>query len=240
MTGRCTLTASTFLGKHSFYRNHLRSQALTQARSTFTAVYSFSLFLPTIIKDLGYTNNDAQLMTVPPYVVACFFTLFAGFLSDQLQSRGIMMIIFNLVAIVGLIMLVASHNNHVKYAGTFFFASGVYPNTPQCMAWNGNNTGGSTKRSIALAMQAMAGNLGGILSAFVYLSTDSPQYVKGHCILIGVLTMSASICTFMTVYYRRENKRRDAEFKAPETYTVEEKTLEREKGDGASFFRFTV
>ena len=179
-------------------------------------------------------------MTVPPYVVACFFTLFAGFLSDRLQSRGIMMIIFNLVGIIGLIMLVASHNNHVKYAGTFFFASGVYPNTPQCMAWNGNNTGGSTKRSIALAMQAMAGNLGGILSAFVYLSTDSPQYIKGHCILIGVLTMSASICTFMTIYYRRENKRRDAEFKAPERYTVEEKTLQREKGDGASFFRFTV
>lgn len=179
-------------------------------------------------------------MTVPPYVVACFFTLSAGFISDRLQSRGIMMIIFNLVAIVGLIMLVASHNSQVKYAGTFFFASGIYPNVPQCMAWNGNNTGGSTKRSIALAMQAMTGNLGGILSAFVYLSADSPQYVKGHCILIGMLAMSMAICTTMTTYYRRENARRDREFKAPGSYTGGEKAAERERGDAASFFRFTV
>lgn len=80
---------------------------------------------------------------------------------------------------------------------------GVYPNVPQCMAWNGNNAGGSTKRSIALAMQAMGGNLGGILASFIYLSRDSPQFTQGHCIVIGLLTMSLSVCTFMTLYYRR-------------------------------------
>ena len=111
------------------------------------------------MKDLGYKNNEAQLLTVPPYVVACFFCISAGYLSDRLQTRGIIMIAFNLVAIIGLSMLVSSDNPHVKYAGTFFFASGVYPNVPQCMAWNGNNTGGSTKRSISIAMQAMTGNL---------------------------------------------------------------------------------
>lgn len=150
------------------------------------------------------------------------------------------MIGFNIVAIIGLSMLVGSHNTHVKYAGTFFFAAGVYPNVPQCMAWNGNNTGGSTKRSIALAMQAMTGNLGGILSAFVYLSADSPQFVKGHSILIGVLGMSTTVCTTMTIYYRRVNASRDKNNKNPEDYTSEEKSLEREKGDSASFFRYTV
>lgn len=30
----------------------------------YTPLYSFSLFLPTIVKTLGYTNNTAQLMTV--------------------------------------------------------------------------------------------------------------------------------------------------------------------------------
>ena len=178
-------------------------------------------------------------MTVPPYIVACFFTLSAGFLGDRLQSRGIMMICFNIIGIIGLIMLLTSHSNHVKYAGTFFFASGVYPNTPQCMAWNGNNVGGSTKRSIALAMQAMVGNLGGILASFIYLKKDSPQYKKGHSILIGILSMSAAICTFMTIYYRRENARRDG-LKSVEKYTNTEKEIERERGDDASFFRFTV
>lgn len=30
----------------------------------YTPLYSFSLFLPTIVRSLGYTNNKAQLMTV--------------------------------------------------------------------------------------------------------------------------------------------------------------------------------
>jgi len=34
-------------------------------------IYSISLFLPTIVRDLGYKNTQAQLMSAPPYVVAC-------------------------------------------------------------------------------------------------------------------------------------------------------------------------
>lgn len=179
-------------------------------------------------------------MTVPPYVVACFFCVTGGYVSDRFQTRGVIMIGFNLIAIIGLIMLVSSDNHRVKYGGTFLFATGIYPNVPQCMAWNGNNTGGSTKRSISLAMQAMTGNLGGILAAFIYLKSDSPEYTNGHSILIGILTMSTAICTTMTIWYRRENARRDKEYKSPELYTSEENTMEREKGDSASFFRFTV
>ena len=192
------------------------------------------------MRDLGHTNEKAQLMTVPPYVVACFFCIGAGYGADRLQTRGIVMIVFNLVGIIGLTMLVASNDPQVKYAGTFFFATGVYPNVPQCMAWNGNNVGGSTKRSIALAMQAMVGNLGGILASFVFLATDGPRYIKGYSILIGIMSMSASVCTFMTLYYRRENARRDKKYKPLEEYTTAEKALEREKGDDATFFRFTV
>jgi hypothetical protein len=84
------------------------------------------------------------------------------------------------------------------------------------------------------------GNLGGIIAGFIYLSKDSPKFTRGHAILIGLLTMSTCLQIFMTLYLRRENKRRDAEYKAPELYTPEEKAAEREKGDNASFFRYTV
>jgi len=33
----------------------------------YTPLYSISLFLPTIIKTMGYSNETSQLMTVPPY-----------------------------------------------------------------------------------------------------------------------------------------------------------------------------
>ncbi len=42
----------------------------------------------------------AQLMTVPPYVVACVFCVSAGWFADRLGQRGIFMIAFMLIAYV--------------------------------------------------------------------------------------------------------------------------------------------
>jgi len=64
----------------------------------FTPLYSISLFLPTIIKELGYTNGTAQLMTVPPYVVACFFCIGCGFLADRCRQRGVFQTFMSLLA----------------------------------------------------------------------------------------------------------------------------------------------
>lgn len=52
--------------------------------------------------------------------------------------------------------------------------------------------------------------------------------------------MSLILSTFMTIYFSRENARRDREYKAPEEYTEAEKQLERERGDKATFFRYIV
>jgi hypothetical protein len=144
--------------------------------------------------------------------------------------------------LIGFIMLISSQNNTVKYIGIFFVTSGVYPNVPQGIAWNGNNIGGSTKRGVGMAMHVAFGNIGGAIAAYIYRSTDAPKFTSGHAILIGFQTMSLVLSIFMTLYLRRENSRRDAAAsgKLPEEYTETEKLAERERGDYASFFRYTV
>ncbi|KAK4998505.1 hypothetical protein LTR66_002292, partial [Elasticomyces elasticus] len=189
----------------------------------YTPLYSVSLFLPSIVKGLGYTNNTAQLMTVPPYIVACVLCISGGWLADRLQTRGIFMIGFNLMALVGFVMQLSSHNPHIKYAGTFLCVSGIYPNVPQGVAWNGNNIGGSLKRGVGIAMHVGFGNLGGIIAAFMYQAKAAPDYKSGHTSLIGLLVMSTSLCIIMTVYLRFENAKRDRENKRPEDYTEAEK-----------------
>lgn len=64
------------------------------ACTTFIGVYSFSLFLPTIIRDLGFANSTAQLMSTPPYIVACIICVAGGWYADKLGQRGIFMIVF--------------------------------------------------------------------------------------------------------------------------------------------------
>lgn len=82
------------------------------------------------------------------------------------------------------------------------------------------------------------GNLGGVLAGFSFRAVAAPRYFSGHGLLIGTLTMSTILCTFMHLYLVRENARRDADMKAQgltlDDYTEEMKYREREKGDNAS------
>jgi len=74
----------------------------------------------------------------------------------------------------------------------------------------------------------------------MFLPKSAPTFASGYEGLIGLVAMSGALSLWMTIYFRMENKRRDREFKNPELYSIEEKALEREKGDNASFFRFTI
>jgi MFS family permease len=206
----------------------------------FTPLYCISLFLPSIVKSLGYKDGQAQLMSAPPYIVACFCCIMSGYFADKTKQRGVFVIGFNSLAVVGATMLAASHNDHVKYAGTFLLASGIYSNVPAITAWTGNNIGGSTKRSVGMAMQVCIGNLGGVMSAYMYLPRDAPQYVHGHGGLIGLASAAVLLCIAMTLYLRSENARRDATFKNLSLYTDEDRKKESDMGDNASFFRYTV
>ncbi|EKD13341.1 uncharacterized protein L3040_002798 [Drepanopeziza brunnea f. sp. 'multigermtubi'] len=210
----------------------------------YTPLYSVSLFLPTIVKNMGYTNETSQLMTVPPYAVACVFTIGTGYLADRLKQRGIFMLIHEFAAIIGFVMLASSQKPGVQYTGTFFAASGIYPLIPMGVAWNGNNIGGSLKRGVGIAMHVGCGNLGGVIAAYSFLPEDSPKFTSGHVTLAGLVTMSFVLTLFMTTYLRRENQRRDQwaieNNRLPENYTEQEKDAERERGDNATFYRYTV
>ncbi|OCK76566.1 MFS general substrate transporter [Lepidopterella palustris CBS 459.81] len=207
-----------------------------------TPLYSFSLFLPTIVKSLGYTDNTAQLMTVPPYVFACLLCISGGYAADKHGQRGIYMIGFNLLAILGFILLIASTHPHIKYAGTFLAAGGIYPNIPQAVAWNGNNIGGSVKRSVGIAMQVGFGNLGGTVAGFLYQTKNAPTYYPGHGTLIALLVVTTVLIAAMRAWLGAENRRRDAEAggRKVEELSEDERRAERSKGDDANFFRYTL
>lgn len=74
----------------------------------------------------------------------------------------------------------------------------------------------------------------------MFRNDDAPRYISGYASLLGISAMSGGCSLFMTWYFRRENARRDREFKSPEEYTLDEKMQESEKGDNATFFRYIL
>jgi sugar phosphate permease len=206
----------------------------------YTPLYSISIFLPSIVKGMGYTNETAQLMTVPPYVAGCICCISCGYFADKMGKRGIFMIGNCLLAMLGFAILTGVRVEGVKYMACFFIVMGVYSNVPQGVAWNGNNIGGSVKRGVGIAMHVGFGNLGGAIAGFIYRASDAPHYVSGHAILLGTETMSCILAICMHLYLRRENARRDRENKPVAEYTREDMMLEQDKGDNATFFRYTL
>ncbi|KAK2628784.1 hypothetical protein QTJ16_001887 [Diplocarpon rosae] len=207
----------------------------------FCPIYSFALFLPTIVKNMGYTANEAQLMSVPPYLCACFATIAASWLADWLQRRGVFMLGAQVIALTGFAMLAGTAMPHVQYAGAVLAAVGIYPQIPLGVAWNGNNIGGSLKRGTGIAMQVMGGNCGGIIASYVYLTRDGPRYIKGHALLIGIIGMAFFLTLFLNIYLRFENTRRDkAELDTGAEYSEDEKRAHMEMADNAPWFRYTV
>ncbi|KAK4696229.1 hypothetical protein P7C71_g1651, partial [Lecanoromycetidae sp. Uapishka_2] len=82
-----------------------------------TPIYSFSLFLPSIILELGYTSVTAQLFTVPPNIAGFIFVLGGTLLSDRIKARGPIMIVGCSLAIIGYILLLVPARPLVHYGG---------------------------------------------------------------------------------------------------------------------------
>lgn len=140
-------------------------------------MYGISLFLPTIVNNLGYTSSTAQLLTVPIYVTASILAVVFAYFSDRLGKRSPFIIFFLCLMVVGFAMCIAADPDKqpgVVYAGVFLIACAIYPSFPGNVTWLSNNLAGSYKRSAGMAIQIGVGNLGGV-------SSDHRQAGRASC-----------------------------------------------------------
>lgn len=134
-------------------------------------LYGISLFLPTIIRELGYKSSQAQLMTVPIYITAAILAVIVAYCSDKLGKRSPFIIGTYLMMIIGFSMCLATDpkvHPRVVYGGVFVAACGIYPAFPGVISWLSNNLAGSLKRSVGMALQIGIGNLGGVRTTTLF------------------------------------------------------------------------
>jgi MFS family permease len=178
-------------------------------------LYTLSLFLPTIIADLGYSAASAQLLTIPPYALATILTTVVAFISERVGRRAPFLIASSLTASIGYCILLSNTNPTerpaISYVGVFFAAAGIYPTTGLVLSWPAVNVGGQTKRAVANALQITIGNCGAIIGTQVYRVEDSPRYVHGHGIALAYTLVSAGLTCFTWYWLNRCNKKKEQE-----------------------------
>jgi len=174
-------------------------------------LYSFSLFLPTILLGMGYEGTQAQLMSVPPYAAAASMTVFIGWLADRTGWRGYCNMAISFTGCVGFAMLLSTQNAHVQYAGTFLGAVGIYPTVANSLSWASNNVEGVYKRGVMVGIVVGWGNLNGVVASNIFLKEEKPHYRTGHATVLAYML----VCLFggsvvMHLALRRENRLRRA------------------------------
>jgi len=173
------------------------------------SLYAFSLFLPTIIRELGYTSTTANLLSVPPYAAAAIATVAVGWYADRTKRRGLCNIVMSMFGIVGFAMLLGSQKPGVKYAGTFLGAVGIYPTIANTISWCSNNVEGVYKRGVTLGIVIGWGNLNGVVASNIYPNKDSPRFYRGHGTVLAYLTVflfGGSVVTHLLL--KAENNKR--------------------------------
>lgn len=174
-------------------------------------LYTLSLFLPTIIKELGYSAGNAQLLTIPPYVIATILTVLTAIASEKANRRAPFIIAASSVAMIGYIILLTAKRPGVSYVGTIFAAAGIYPAIAIVLSWPANNVSGQTKRATANAMQISIGSLGAVIGTQLYRNEWKPRFYVGHGVALGYLFGNVLIVITLWLVLNWENARRDRE-----------------------------
>ncbi|KAK9779800.1 putative Major facilitator superfamily domain-containing protein [Seiridium cardinale] len=199
-------------------------------------LYGISLFLPTIINNLGYTSSTAQLLTVPIYITAAILAVVFAYISDRVGKRSPFVITFLCTMIVGFAMCISTSNPRVVYAGVFIAACSIYPSFPGNIAWLSNNLAGSYKRSAGMAMQIGIGNLGGAMASNFYRARDSPRYLLGHGLELAFISVGIIAAIIQVFSYKAINKRRGRNMsEGGDQLSQKELAV---KGDKANTFRY--
>ncbi|KAH6662534.1 major facilitator superfamily domain-containing protein [Halenospora varia] len=229
--------------KLSFKSFHTYAIALIEF-TIAVVVYGISFVLPTIINNLGYTAMTAQAMTVPPYIFACIVTLFSGWAADRYKQRMLSVVLPNIMAVIGFIIIIPSVRHSsltgLTLFGVFLLAGGLYPVSPAVMAWTALNTSGTMKRAVSLALMLSFSQLGGIMGSNIFIATEAPTYNIGYGICLGMLVVFGVI--WLVIYYfilKGINAKR-AKLTKEEIFAKYSEEELAEMGDESPLFRYST
>lgn len=204
-------------------------------------LYSFSVFLPTIINGLGggWTRQEVQALTIPVYVAGFITYVVGAYYSDKTQQRGLFCIAGLAVSLIGYIFLIADKGLGLSFAGCFIVALGLWVATGIAFSWIGVNNPRYGKRAFASGMQITIGNCSGIAAPFLYSSATAPTYKPGYGATIGLLTLGIAIYTALHLYFRMKNKKK---MSGQEDWRIEGKTEEEiaEMGEDNPRYLYTI
>ncbi|KAL1621667.1 hypothetical protein SLS56_009065 [Neofusicoccum ribis] len=208
--------------------------AILDFKCWFTALIYFScnvsfaslpVFLPTILKQMGYSSINAQGLTAPPYFLSFLLTIATTVIADRTQQRAYMIIFLTAMGGTGYILLAACTSTAARYAGVFLAAAGIFPAIANVLPWVSNNQGSDTRRGIGFVILNVVGQCGPLLGTRLYPEGEAPRYIKGQAVCAAFMFFATLLVVGLRLLLMWENKQLDKKYG-----TLEEQRARRTEG----------
>jgi MFS family permease len=174
------------------------------------AFSSMPVFLPTIIKDMGYTAVSAQALSAPPYLFAFFVVIATAYYSDQLQTRSTFIIIHSLLATAGYSTIAISGyykspNTALRYLALYPATAGFFSAITIIITWTINNQESDSKKGTGMVMLNIIGQMGPLVGVSIFPDEDGPWYVRGMGICACFMLLVGVLATVLRIVLMHQN-----------------------------------
>lgn len=158
-----------------------------------------SAFIPTILREMGYTAATAQLLTIPVWITGIVFQVFGCWVSGRIGWRFPFIFIGIGMALIGwIIQMVYSHNRGlapgIRYFSLFAMSGGTFLQMSMSTAWMVNNLCGRASTAVGTAMILGLGNCANFVAANVFITSQAPFYPTGFRTGLGLTITGAAVC----------------------------------------------
>ncbi|KAI1420172.1 major facilitator superfamily domain-containing protein [Xylaria sp. FL1777] len=163
-----------------------------------------------IVKDFGYTNFNAILFNIPFGVIQVVSIIGSAALATKLRRKGLVITLVSLLPIVGtILMLTVPRNGHTKGVLLFgyYLVSCLGVVTPMVFTWQGQNTGGDTKKKTTTGVVIVGMCAGNIIGPQLFNTRDAPLYRPGLISALVQFSFVGTLGLLIPVYLMFLNKR---------------------------------
>ncbi|KZT61147.1 MFS general substrate transporter [Calocera cornea HHB12733] len=195
---------------------------------------ALSNFSNIIIKNFGYTGQQALILSTPGGLVGAVTTVLCGYFSDVRGDRMLPIVGAVIPTIVGAAILVGASNSGNK--GLLLFAIYLVNTFGSALsviyAWNASNTSGHTKKVSLNAVTLVSFAIGNIIGTEIFQPSDAPQYIPGKTAIIVLLCVTIAVCIVLRLLNIHLNRLKRAEVQrliAEKGWTEEDVMKEKER-----------
>ncbi|RFU28946.1 hypothetical protein B7463_g7403, partial [Scytalidium lignicola] len=170
---------------------------------------SFTFYTATIVTGLGYQSLEAQLLTIPPWVVAYLCALLYAYLADRYNARGYYAVVSSIVGGLGWLIsgCLPAHAFKARYGCLVLAAVGPFPCVALFSTWVTGNVPSVTTMALAMALNNSMSGISQIVAQWIWIANEAGRgYPTGNFTCAACSFAVAILSLIFRFWYGRMNK----------------------------------